>query len=115
MVFELGIYVFVGAVLGIALGGGIGFVLSPFLPRASTSNASDQLGGMLRVIGGLLVTGVGIVSFGALYGRKPSGTNFKIVLLIYELLGEWGVLIILCGVGLTLIVLGIRAMLPQDE
>jgi hypothetical protein len=112
---ELIIYSFVGAVLGIVIGGGIGYALTPLLPRASSGNASDQLGGMLRVIGGMFVTGVGIMSFGALYGRKPSGPNFKIVYLIYEFLGEWGVLIILGGAGLTLIVMGIRQMLPQEE
>jgi hypothetical protein len=112
--FEVGVNVFVGAVLGTALGGAIGYGLSPLLPRASSEIASEQLmGGLFRVIGGFMFVGVGIVSFGALHNTSGPTWLPKIAIAIYTVLGEWGVLVILVGAGLLLIILGIRAMLPQ--
>lgn len=116
MAFEMGIYIFVGLVLGTVIGGGIGFVVSSRLPDASAEGASEQLmGGLFTLIGGFMVCGIGIVSFGVLNDAESRGgpvTLPKIAIAVYELLGKWGVLAGMVGVGMVLIVLGVRAMMP---
>jgi hypothetical protein len=120
MGFEMGIYIFAGVVLGTAIGGGIGYVLSSILPNASSESVSEQLtGGLFRVIGGFMITGIGIVSFGVFDGMEANGIApgrmFAIALLLYELVGKWGVLVIIGGAGVSMIVFGIRAMIPKDS
>jgi len=120
MSFEMGIYVFVGLVLGTVIGGGIGFGLSPFLPGASAETSSEQLiGGLFRVIGGFMVTGVGLVSFGVFSEMDAGGSGPermpKVAIALYELSGKWGVLVVMGAAGITLIVLGVRAMLPSKD
>jgi hypothetical protein len=118
--FELSIYVFFGSLVGLAVGGGIGYVLASILPKDSSVDVSSQLqSGLFQIIGGFVLIGIGLFSF-AIFREVDAGGRgpdrmFKIAIALYELLGAWGVLIVLCGAGLILMGLGIRAMIPSKS
>lgn len=116
--FEVGVNLFAGMLGGTAIGGGVGYLLAGILPGAS-ADASEQLSrGLYPVIGGFILVGIGIVSFGAYSGMERGGrpkTGFKVAIALYDIFGSWGMLIILGGAGLAMIAFGVRAMLPRDS
>lgn len=118
--FELSIYVFFGALVGLGVGGGIGYILASILPHDRSEDVSDQLqGGLFKVIGGFVLIGIGLISFAIFNdmerGATGPGRMFSIAILVYELLGKWGVLVVISGGGLALMVLGFRAMIPSKS
>jgi hypothetical protein len=118
MMFVLGFYLFAGMLGGTAVGGGIGYVLSGILPNASSESVSDQLNnGFYGVLGGFVVTGIGFFCFGQIHEAEKAGQDpgqmFKIGRALYDLVGKWGVLVVLVGGGLTMIGFGVRAMIPK--
>ncbi|HSG71711.1 MAG TPA: hypothetical protein VLA12_14915 [Planctomycetaceae bacterium] len=118
--FELSIYVFFGALVGLGVGGGIGYILASILPHDRSEDVSDQLqSGLFKVIGGFVLIGIGLISFAIFNdmerGAAGPGRMFSIAILVYELLGKWGVLVVISGGGLALMVLGFRAMIPSKS
>ncbi len=120
---EYGINVFACMVVGTAIGGGTGYVLAAKLPNPSRSNVSEQLNaGLFRVVGGFMMFGLTIISFGAFDGieagqRGPSHLP-RIAVALYLLLGKWGMLAAMLAITFSLLGFGIRAMIygePSDE
>lgn len=118
MLFEFIIYLFVGVVLGTVFGGLFGAVLASRLPDSSSEVTSEQvMGGVMRVIGGFFVLGIGAMSFAVFNDMERRGSSgpsrmWAIPMALYDVLGKWGMLLIMAGFGITLIVLGVKAMIP---
>jgi hypothetical protein len=97
---EVGIYVFFGGLVGLAVGGGGGYILASILSHDSSEDISYQLrSGLFTVIDGFVLLGCGLASFGMF--REPDK--------------KWGLLIILGSIGLVRMVLGVRAMMPSKS
>lgn len=112
--FEMGFYVFAGVVGGSAIGGLVGYILSGVLPDSSSERSGEQIyGGVFTAIGGFFIACLGVASFFHFHGGGTASSLPRIVLAVYELLGKWGLLIVLGGGGVAMLVGGVRSMIPE--
>jgi hypothetical protein len=133
MIEEYLIYGFVGVVLGTVLGGVIGAVLASRLKdsdsRGATSDSGDVtsgstdtsgqlIGGVMRIVVGLVIIAAGGLFFTILGTMERGGGGPRrmprIVIAAYELMGKWGVLGVLGAIGLAMIFGGVRSMFARS-